>query len=81
MNREQIQVRQEQLTAQFNSLRQSLDSKREEIINGEKELDKLSGRYAELEDMKQQVDTKPGISSDTPASNVIEAKAEKKSGK
>lgn len=74
MDKATIEARQKELEAQFNGLRQSLNSKREEIVNGEKELDKLSGRYAELEDLKQQLETKPEVPDGTPASHVIEAK-------
>jgi hypothetical protein len=74
MDNELIDQRQAELKVQFEQLQQQLTAKREELANGEDELKRLQGRYAELEDLKQKVQLE--ISDNTPVATILEVETE-----
>lgn len=77
MDKQYLLQRKLQLRDEFDNLQNSLNVKRQEIAKGDAELDRISGRFNEIEDMLSLIaveELKPEIPEGTPASNVLEVK-------
>lgn len=70
MDKQQILERQHELQTQFDTLKAAIAQKQQEITESETELNRLQGRYAELDELLKRLD-EPVIPEDTPASNVL----------